>query len=94
MAWITDISLDIKINENARIDRIHLRDGVDLFSDRPVNYIDTHVKGGYSLTDVERGHKLSGGVAMSIHVAFLTGTPRGRVEFRSAGITVGFKLSN
>lgn len=82
---LESLYLSAKVNENAKIDRIHLRDGTKLIVDRDVNYIDTNVEASLYLSQKEQGHKLFAGLAMSIFVRFLTGEPRGRVEFRSAG---------
>jgi hypothetical protein len=77
--------LSAKVNENAKIERIHLRDGTALVVDRAVNYIDTNVEATLFLSQKEQGQKLFAGLAISIFVRFLTGEPHGRVEFRSAG---------
>jgi hypothetical protein len=45
------------------------------------------------LSAAEQGRAVGEGLAVSIHVKFLSGEPRGRVEFRSVGVRVEIDLS-
>jgi len=84
--YLESLHLSAKVNENAKVDRIHLRDGTALIVDRAVNYIDRKIEETLSFSQQERGRRVYAGLAMSIRVRFLTGEPRGRVEFWSAGV--------
>ena len=84
--YVECLFLNAKVNENAKIDSIHLRDGTRLIVNRNVNYIDRNISESLHMTTTEQGQQLSEGLALSIHVRFLTGSPRGRVEFKSAGV--------
>jgi len=83
--YLRVIALRAKVNENATVDRIHIRRGTTLIFDKDVNY--TNMDIGYVETiapqSMSQGPQL--GLAMSIYVKFLTGQPRGRVEFQGAG---------
>ncbi len=83
--YLESLYLSAKVNENAKVDRIHMRDGTKLIVDRDVNYIDRNIEESLYLSKKEQGQRLYAGLAMSIFVRFLSGEPRGRVEFRSAG---------
>ena len=84
--FIDCLFLSAKVNENAKIDTIHIRDGTRLIVNRSVNYVDRNIEEALYMTNTEQGQQLYAGLAMSIHVRFLTGAPRGRVEFKSAGV--------
>jgi hypothetical protein len=83
--YLRRLGLRAKLNENALVDRIHIRRGTDLIIDLGVNYIGTTIQDTYDITDQMMGHHPQAGLAMSIHVKFRTGTPRGRIEFQGVG---------
>lgn len=83
--YLRRLGLRAKVNENAKIDRIHIRRGKDLIIDLDVNYTNTTIEDTYDVSDQIMGNVPQAGLAMSIFVKFLTGTPRGRVEFQGAG---------
>jgi hypothetical protein len=71
-----------KVNDNAKVDIIHVRRGKDLIFGQSVSLV------GKDLNEVVStaiGASLRGGITLCVHVQFLTGTPRGRVEFYGAG---------
>jgi hypothetical protein len=85
--YLRRIGLRAKVNENARVARIHVRRGTDRIVSLDVNYVGTTIEATYDVADQRMGNNNSSqaGLAMSILVEFLTGTPRGRVEFQGAG---------
>ncbi len=84
--FLRRFGLRAKVNENANVDRIHIRRGTDLIVNLPVNYTNTTIQDTHDVTDQEMGNHPQAGLVMSIRVRFLTGTPRGRVEFQGAGV--------
>jgi hypothetical protein len=49
-----------------------------------VNYVGTVIEATFDVADQKMGSFKQNGLAMSIPVDFLTGTPRGRVAFQDA----------
>jgi len=80
-------ALSATVNENAKVDLIHVRRGKDLIFSKNVSFVGTTINQGFDTPDVSTsvGGTSGCGIALSVHVAFLTGTPRGRVEFHGAG---------
>lgn len=83
--YLRKFALKAKVNENATIDTIHIRRGTHLVANIDTNFTNTSVSEVYDITDVIMSNAGQAGLAMSILVKFLTGTPRGRVEFQGAG---------
>jgi hypothetical protein len=83
--YLRRLGLRAKVNENAQLDRIHVRRGTDLIVDLEVNYIGATIEGTYDVPDQLMSAGSQPGLAMSIHVKFLTGAPRGRIEIQAAG---------
>lgn len=75
------------VNENAKIDQIHVRRGKDLVFSKSVSFVGTTVNQVFDNPDFSTsiGGSTGNGVALSVHVQFLTGTPRGQVQFHGAG---------
>jgi len=75
------------LNDNAKVDLIHVRRGKDLIFSKNVAFIGTTVNQVIETPDVSTsiGATSGAGITLSIHTQFLTGTPRGRVEFHGAG---------
>jgi hypothetical protein len=82
---LDSVHLSARVNENARISRLHIRDGTSLIFDRDVRYIDRNIEEYLSLPEAQRPRVYSG-LAMSLFVEFLSGSPRGRFEIRSAQV--------
>lgn len=75
------IRLRAEVNENARIDLIHLRvDGTLIYSEN-VMLTDQIVDRQFDNPNRE----LQGGLVVAVHVQFLTGSPTGQIIFRGAG---------
>jgi hypothetical protein len=76
-----------KVNENATIDLLHLRRGADLVFSKTVAFTNTTVNQVFDNPDVSTAFGASSGAGMTlcVHVAFLDGMKRGRVEFYGAG---------
>jgi hypothetical protein len=86
LIYLRKIYLRAKVYKNAQVDRIHIRCGTDLIIDLDVTFIGTQaIEATYDVTDQMMGNRTQAGLAMSIHVKFLPGTPRGRIEFQCAG---------
>jgi hypothetical protein len=83
--YLRRLGLRAKLNENAQMDRIHVRRGTDLIVDLAVNYIGTTVEATFDVPDQLTSGGSQAGLAMSIHVRFLSGAPRGRIEIQGAG---------
>jgi hypothetical protein len=75
------------VNENAKLDLIHVRRGKDLIFSKNVSFVSTTINQVFDTPDVSTsaGATSGAGITLSVHVQFLTGTPRGRVEFHGAG---------
>ena len=81
--YLERVGLRAKMNENARVNVIHVRIGQDLAFARNVSFTDRSIAETFNLG---RGPRVSGaGVTMCVHVQFLTGPPRGQIEFHGAG---------
>ncbi len=89
--YLDHVHLSAKVNENAKIDLIHIRDGTSLIFSRGVNYIDRNIEESLYLPASKSGQKVYAGLVMSILVKFLSGEPRGRVVFRGAGARFNIK---
>lgn len=83
--FLRRIFLRAIVNENANVDLIHIRRGTDLIVNLNVNFTNTTIVSTFDVPDQEMGNNTQAGLAMSVLVRFLTGTPRGRVEFQGAG---------
>ena len=82
---LDSIHLSARVNENARISRIHIRDGIKLIFNWDVRYIDRNIEEFLSVPEHQRPRVYSG-LAMSLFVEFLSGSPRGQFEIRSANV--------
>jgi hypothetical protein len=81
---VREARLRASVNENARVDLIHYRtDGNPLILSRSVMLTDREINEAFQGPDTV----MNGGLTLSVHVAFLTGTPDGTVIFRAAGAT-------
>ena len=80
-------ALVARVNENAKVDALHLRRGADLIFSTAVSFTNTSINQVFEMPDVHTsiGASTGAGITLCIHVSFLTGTPRGRVEFFGAG---------
>jgi len=76
-----------KVNQNAKVDKIHVRRCKDLIFSQDVSFVDTTIDQVFDTPDVNTSRAGLGGagITLCVHVQFLTGTPRGRVEFYGAG---------
>jgi hypothetical protein len=85
--YLRRVGLRAKLNENAQVVRIHIRRGAEPIPivNLDVNYTNTTIQDTYEVDNIIMGGNPQAGLAMSIFVKFLTGTPRGRVEFQGAG---------
>jgi hypothetical protein len=79
--------LEATVNENAKIDAIHVRRGMDILFSKSVSLIGTTISELFDHPDVRTrvGASSGSGITLSVHVTFLPGTPRGRVEFHNVG---------
>ena len=66
------------------MERIYIRRGTDLIIDLDVNCVDTTIEATYDVADQMMGNSSQAGLAVSIPVEFLTGRPRGQIEFQGA----------
>ena len=83
-------SLSARLNASAQLDLIHIRRGTDLVYERPTTYRDTLIDGVVFdlVPDVNMSAIHGGsGIAISLHVQFFSGSPRGRFELHGAGAT-------
>jgi hypothetical protein len=83
-AFLRAMRLRATVNENARIDRIHVELDGSLISSRTVSLTDREIDETYQTADTP----VTGGLVLCVHVAFLTGTPIGTITLRSAGATI------
>jgi hypothetical protein len=86
--FIVGFYLSVKVNDNAKIDVIHLRRGRDLIFSQKVSFVGTTINQIFDILPDEStsiGKPSGSGITVSIHVQFLTGTPIGQVEFSGAG---------
>lgn len=82
--------LNMRVNENARIAELHLRDGTHRIARLDVNLVDRTVHREYagprsSPNWIAFGNP-SAGLTLCIRVEFLTGSPRGHATFFGAGV--------
>jgi len=86
---LRDFALVATVNDNAKVDLLHLRRGKDLVYNKGVSFVATLINqtfgGGTLAIPTSAGGSSGCGITLSVHVAFLSGTPRGRVEFHGAG---------
>lgn len=75
------VRLRAEVNENARIDLIHFRDGGNLIYSENVMLTDQIVDRQFDNPNQQMG----GGLVIAVHVQFLTGSPIGQIIFRGAG---------
>lgn len=78
-------ALKAKVNDNAKVDLIHVRRGTDLIFNQSVAFVGKTIDQAFDIPDTIMSNVPQAGLALSIHVQFLTGTPRGRIEFQGAG---------
>lgn len=83
-ARLRHIRVAISLNENARLELIHVRSGTNLVREVVLSALGTTLNTFFDVDDPIPGG-LGRGVAISFLVAFLTGFPRGRVELHGAG---------
>jgi hypothetical protein len=85
--YIREFRLFAKVNDNAKVDRIHLRKCTELIYSKDVSYVGTTIDELFNCTDTltNRGEFIGAGITLCVHVQFLSGDPRGRVEFYGAG---------
>ena len=76
------IRLRAEINEYARIDKIHFRHDNRIFFSQEVNITNCSVDETFPIpkTIIRRG------LALCVHVSFLSSEPRGMVIFKGAGV--------
>jgi Family of unknown function (DUF6623) len=81
-------ALVAKVNENARVSAIHIRRGKDLIFSKSYSLIGTTINQVFDIPDVSTsiGASSGAGIVICVKVEFLTGGPRGRVEFYGAGV--------
>jgi hypothetical protein len=82
-------ALSARLNASAQLDWIHIRRGTDLVYEMATTYRDTLIDGVvFDLPDVNMSAVNGGsGIAISLHVRFVSGSPRGRFELHGAGAT-------
>ena len=83
-ALLRHFRVAVTLNENARLEHIHVRSGILLLRDEPLSVVGATLNRTFDIDDAIPGG-LGRGLAISFLVAFLTGTPRGRVELHGAG---------
>jgi hypothetical protein len=87
--YLTYVEFRGEVNENARIDLIRVADDQTMLLEETVRFTDRVVAERFVMPAnvLEYPGRFSGGLTLTIHVQFLTGTPLGRVVFRSGGAT-------
>jgi hypothetical protein len=78
---VSEVFFKCTANENARIDEIRLTDERQIVFRKTVNFVGEEVDELIRFTEVP----FVGGLVLTLHVAFLDGTPEGRMEFRNGG---------
>lgn len=80
-------ALVANVNDNAKVDLIHVRRGKDLIFSQNVSFVGAKINQVFDNPDVSTstGASSGAGITLCVHVQFLSGTPRGRVEFNGAG---------
>lgn len=81
---VNTLYLNGRVNDNAKIDRVHLRMGTQKVFEQTLNIIGRDFS--EEIVPQFLGGPTSVGLAVCVHVQFLTGTPRGRFEFHSAAL--------
>jgi hypothetical protein len=83
--FLRRFGLKATVNDNAKIDTLHLRSGTSLVWSREVSYVGRTVDETFDVDpDISTGGPRAG-LVLCVRVQFLTGAPRGRVEFHGAG---------
>jgi hypothetical protein len=83
-------ALAATVSAGARLDVIHIRRGMDLVYERATAYTGTVIDSVVFdlVPDVNMSARKGGsGIAISLHVQFRSGAPRGRFELHGAGAT-------
>lgn len=80
---VSEVFFKCTLNENARIDEVRLTDENQIVFRRAINFGGEEVDERMRFTEVP----FVGGLALTLHVEFLDGTPEGRMEFRNGGAT-------
>lgn len=86
--------LRMRVNENARIAELHLRDGPEVITALGTRFLDTEVNQEFRGPAaapfwIAFGSNASG-LNLCIRVEFLSGSPRGRAVFLGAGVRLSF----
>ena len=80
-----------KVNKNARIRALHLRDGEHIIVEKNVNYINEEVSAEFKVPKknawIAFGSHASG-ITLCVRVEFMAGLPRGEVTFLGAAVKV------
>lgn len=83
--YLRRFGLKATVNDNAKIDLLHLRSGTRLVWSRDVSYVGRVIDETFDVEpDITTGGATAG-LVLCVHVQFLSGAPRGRVEFHGAG---------
>lgn len=82
--------LQMRVNENARVAEIHLRDGAKLIDTRAVGFVDRSIDEEF-VGPASPRHLIAfglgaSGITLCVRVEFLSGSPTGRATFFGAGI--------
>ena len=88
--FLRQFYLAAKVNQNARVDKIHVRLGKAFIYGQDVMWVDREISEVFGVPDksliMASGTLPGAGITLCVHVTFLTGTDvRGRVEFYGAG---------
>lgn len=82
--------LHMRVNENARVAELHLRDGPQVIADLDVNFVDQTIdrefRGPPSPSHWVAFGANSAGLTLCIRVEFLSGSPRGHATFFGAAV--------
>ena len=80
-------ALVAEVNQNATIDRLDVRRGTDLLNSQRVSFTGRIVNQVFEMPDTSTSvnARTGAGIAISLHVTFLTGTPRGKINLLGAG---------
>ena len=80
-----------KVNKNARIKALHLRDGENLIVEKNVNYNNEEVFTEFKVPKKYAWMAFASnasGITLCVRVEFLAGTPRGEVTFLGAAVQI------
>jgi hypothetical protein len=85
-AQLVGARLKASLNENASIRQIHIRAGDELIHSESVDLRGPTVDHEINISNPVRGylHTQSNGLVLCVRVVFLSGTPRGQVQFIGA----------